>query len=44
MVDDALRLMGKGREDFSECIVIGNHNDDQALAGNLNATFIDVRR
>ena len=43
MVADALRDLKKTLRDFDHVIVIGDHEDDQGLAKNLSALFVDVR-
>jgi len=43
LVDQALRELGKTREDFNKIIVFGDRDEDAGLAKNLNALFIDVK-
>lgn len=42
MVIDALNSLNKTMSDFQHVIVIGDRSDDENLAKNLNAQFIDV--
>jgi len=43
MVYDALYELGKKLDDFSRIVVVGDKNDDEWLAKNLNAKFIIVK-
>lgn len=43
MVTDALAILGNKISDFDSVMVIGNNDDDQALARVLGARWIDVR-
>jgi histidinol phosphatase-like enzyme len=43
MVLDSLRELGKGIENFSNIIVLGDREEDETLSKNLNAKFIDVK-
>jgi rfaE bifunctional protein nucleotidyltransferase chain/domain len=43
MMFDALNQLNKKLEDFSSILVIGDREEDEILAKNLNAGFIDVK-
>lgn len=43
MVLDSLRELGKGIENFSNIVVLGDREEDETLSKNLNAKFIDVK-
>lgn len=42
MVNDALKALNRSLADFSGVIVLGDRNEDEGLAKNLGAVFIDV--
>lgn len=42
MLFRALQELRKNKEDFDKIIIIGNSQDDAAMAKNINAKFIDV--
>lgn len=43
MVDEGLRALGKELSNFQSILVLGDREEDQGLAANLKATFIDVK-
>ncbi len=43
MVDEALRELGRKKEEFSSIMVLGDQKEDEGLAQHLNALFIDVK-
>ncbi len=43
MVLDALQELGRRREEFSSVVVFGDQSEDEGLAVNLHALFIDVK-
>ncbi len=43
LVDEALQELGRTKQEFAKIIVFGDRSEDEGLAANLKATFIDVK-
>jgi rfaE bifunctional protein nucleotidyltransferase chain/domain len=43
MLLDGLAALGKSLEDFDKVIIVGDREEDRALAQGINATFVDAR-